>query len=375
MKCIHCSHNADYKKRQANRGRCFKCGRDYAFEPKTDKPKISDPFFQNAIQKISDEGQLFFTERQLWHELNRRLLRKQGNGIGCLVIFVGFGLFWLTSDFFLSLLIAGVVGVVGFGLSWLFKTEPTSPLSFSRFREEYLPRWIKVHGKPNMLWEPLNNREVRLEKDPASSDLQTYSFDQAIVTETSEMAQLLVANNFHFDNKCAVLSLDGYPLGMADTILQMLRRNPQLIVFALHDASIEGCRSPFILRQAKWFPDQSIKIVDLGMFPRHAQAMKLIFPKSAAKAVPTEIQSLLKPKEVTWLEEGREGELEALSSNRLMRTISRGMALTKKRLEEHATSGLPLPIIAGVAGGLIIFDEDLFGEKQKKDNNWNDHWG
>ena len=30
---------------------------------------------------------------------------------------------------------------------------------------------------------------------------------------------MLVANNFHFENNCAILSLDGYPSGNAATVL------------------------------------------------------------------------------------------------------------------------------------------------------------
>lgn len=251
---------------------------------------------------------------------------------------------------------------------------------------------MEAHGRPDMLLNSVDEAP-RLEKEPNSSDLAPYSFDQAVVTDSLEVAHLLVANNFHFDYKCAVLSLDGYPVGMADTILQMLRQNPDLTVFALHDASIEGCRTALRLREREWFPDQQIKIVDLGMWPHHAEKMNLQ-PRTTVKTVPKEVQVLLKPEEIKWLEQGVKVELEALSPMRLIRILSRGIGLTKKMLEEYASKGLELPTIAGLAGigGLILLNEELFDEERKKNkerdqggggadigyvsyDSWDDSWG
>ncbi|NET29771.1 hypothetical protein [Okeania sp. SIO1I7] len=44
-----------------------------------------------------------------------------------------------------------------------------------------------------------------------NSEVTAYSFDRLIVCETAEIAQFLIANNFHFEHNCAVLSIDGYP--------------------------------------------------------------------------------------------------------------------------------------------------------------------
>lgn len=380
MKCIYCSHDADYNKRHSSGGRCFNCGRGYAFEPKTDVPKISDPFFHNAILRLSENNQLFFTERQLWYELNRALVRKEGGCFSAILIIMLFFLCILMGEeqYILTFIIGAgmVVSILYRQLRGSKTTVYKPPLSFSHFRENYLERWIKAHGRPDMLLN-LDDYAPRLEKEKESdpSALGTFSFDQAVVTDSDEVAHLLVANNFHFDYKCAVLSLDGYPGDRADTILKMLRQNPNLIVFALHDASIEGCQTALRLREPKWFPDQQIKIVDLGMFPHHAQKMTLQ-PLTTEQTVPEKVQALLKPEEIKWLERGIKVELEALPPMRLIRIISRGMGLTKKMLEEYGAKGLALPIAAGLAGigGLILLNEELFEEERKK-NQENDQGG
>ncbi|BAU41594.1 hypothetical protein [Leptolyngbya sp. O-77] len=49
------------------------------------------------------------------------------------------------------------------------------------------------------------------------------------------IAQMLISNNVHFENNCAILSINGYPQPIFDTVMKMLRRNPGLTVFAFQD--------------------------------------------------------------------------------------------------------------------------------------------
>ena len=41
------------------------------------------------------------------------------------------------------------------------------------------------------------------------SDIADYSFDRAVICDRARTVDLLVANNFHFENNCAVLAVDG----------------------------------------------------------------------------------------------------------------------------------------------------------------------
>jgi hypothetical protein len=132
----------------------------------------------------------------------------------------------------------------------------------SAFVLNYLNRWIKVHGRPEKL--------VSLENTPAApvpTELQSYSFDRALIVEDAELAAMLVKNRFHFENNCAILSLDQrFPgPGTLQAVLGMLQRNPNLTVFALHDCSDAGAGMARQLRGPEWFPDLSVRIYDLGL--------------------------------------------------------------------------------------------------------------
>ena len=101
---------------------------------------------------------------------------------------------------------------------------------------------------------------------PIEADIGDYSFDRAVICDRAETVDLLVANNFHFENNCAVLSIDGYPRGPFETIRKMLKRNPQAAGrdAARRDAGrLQTCAiaSPMI---PEWF-DGKLRIVDLGL--------------------------------------------------------------------------------------------------------------
>src|SRR5207245_10189890 len=99
-------------------------------------------------------------------------------------------------------------------------------------------RWREVHEAPEGVITRKAREETR--RRPAEPDLPDYSFDRAVICDRARTVDLLIANNFHFENNCAVLAIGGYPQGPFETVRAMLRKNPRLQVFALHDATTSG---------------------------------------------------------------------------------------------------------------------------------------
>jgi hypothetical protein len=169
---------------------------------------------------------------------------------------------------------------------------------------------------------------------------------------------MLVANNFHFENNCAVLSIDGYPFGIRDTVMTMLRRNPDLQVFALHDASVTGSALPLTLRNDDWFPDTNVKVLDLGLSPRHAKAMRLFAVDGGIQDPPAEVREVLTEGELAWFRKGLVAEVAVLRPARLIRAIYQGFGRgaeldTSQSGQEYAMSGGYYPLYFG--------DGDSFG--------------
>src|SRR5204863_3046139 len=134
--------------------------------------------------------------------------------------------------------------------------------------ERLWERWCSVHGTPAgvIVRKPQPDHPAA-----AEPDLADYSFDRAVICDRARTVDLLLANNFHFENNCAVLSIDGYPPGPFETVRAMLKRNPGLQVFALHDATETGCRLAHRLAtETAWFAGQA-RVVDVGLRPAHAR--------------------------------------------------------------------------------------------------------
>ncbi|HEY0022247.1 MAG TPA: hypothetical protein VGB24_05035 [Longimicrobium sp.] len=294
MKCIYCG--TDSKLRQRTEGRCPGCRHPFAFEPTRDPYKVTDGQFENAMERVSGNGKVLFTERHLWYEFNRR---------------------WMKPGFWRSLY--GKLAFAG-------AAQPPRPprIAFPEWERRYLRRWKEVHGDVAAL---LPVRQVAAPALPREvpADVAAFSFDRAVVTDQWETAQVLVANRFHFEHNCAVLSRDGYPDGIAGTVKEMLRRNPRLTVFALHDASPGGCLLPLTLREQEWFPNPAVRIVDLGLRPQTVRRLRIPALAGSPRKLPPRLGEVLPPDDVAWLARGHTGELAALHPAQVLRAAYQGI--------------------------------------------------
>ncbi len=334
MKCIHCGSDSKLKERKANGGRCSKCYHRFAFEPTTDPRKITDGLFDRCIKDVSGDGALFFTEKQLWYELNRRLLRKIAHipsayGVGASVCGVGgiVGFMAGTAVLLPVGLLAGIAAlVVGAVVGKRTSRNLRVIVSQDDFRNKYLSPYVSAHGLLSKLLPDVRTRARQTTGIDAPADLSSYSFDRALVTQHAETAAMLVANRFHFENNCAILSSDRrYPdNGRFEMIHEMLKRNPSLTVFGIHDCSNDGMPLLLSLRGDDWFPERTVRLVALGLRPLHVMKGGFLLTSDRPSSLETEIASLLRTEEVEWLKRGEIAEIESLRPARLMRAIYLG---------------------------------------------------
>lgn len=392
MKCINCGTDNKLKDRTANQGRCIKCNHPFAFEPTSmSNIKITDPFFAKAIADISANNTLFFTPKQLLYFLDNRL-RKKSKSIsqfGWLFVYVTINFVTFSSDIALMIvnfvfiwifcnqsissklhntirkgnaknlqLIGGIILIVG-----IFKSLTSNSFSFfvlvvimgmlsiylgtrqlkrigfltqefllSQSQvKDWLDRWQQINGSIIKILPSPNQENTLAAVNP---DVTAYSFDRLVVCDSASIAQLLIANNFHFENNCAILSITGYPQSIFDTTMQMLRRNPDLKVYAVHDCNPQGISLVHHLRtNVSWFLNSEIVIIDIGLTPRQIIATKRgMFiqssPSSAqiAKQLPEEVRQSLSAEELAWLELGKFVELESFSPQRIIKVLQKGIA-------------------------------------------------
>jgi hypothetical protein len=181
------------------------------------------------------------------------------------------------------------------------------------------------------------------------ADITSYSFDRLVVCQSDAVAQLLIANRFHFENNCAVLSLNGYPSRIFNIVMQMLRRNPDLKVYAFHDCSPSGLSLVHQLRSSdRWFQGNNVVIIDAGLRPqqvievarscRSERDFKVFIEQSSESAQTAQnllatrdlsSQNLLAD-ELEWLTQGYFVMLESFTPQNLIQVLNRSIALSRR---------------------------------------------
>jgi hypothetical protein len=407
MKCISCSTDNNLKDRTANMGRCKSCNHQFVFEP-TAMPtatKLTDPFFAKLLLDLSANNTLFFTPRQLYYLLDKRLRSNATKGglagsifailIGFLpILFISFwsaGLFRIPYSvvapilFFLYAaviiwsaatgsvsrqfnrrarqdnikmlkILAGVLLLVGMPVSIIMQAPlgicasiglglGAAWLSFDRQRQQskifdeflidrgqfdtWLKQWTSVNSPPVKILPEPQTMSLPAAPDP---EVTAYSFDRVVVCNSIEIAQLLITNNFHFENNCAILTIDGYPQSIFAATMTMLRRNPDLKVYALHDCSPAGVQMISHLRRSEtWFPDPNIPIIDVGIMPRQVMNNADISTRqssraaTAAQGLPADVRASLNPEEIAWLNTGCYLDLESFPPQQLIQILQRAI--------------------------------------------------
>ncbi|MEG4229324.1 hypothetical protein QUA44_25390 [Microcoleus sp. N9_A2] len=226
---------------------------------------------------------------------------------------------------------------------------------------KWLRDWQRVNGTLEKLLPAPRQEALSASIDP---EISAYSFDRAIICDSDETAQFLIANNVHFENNCAILSISGYPQSIFDTVIEMLRRNADLKVYALHDANPAGVSLVHQLRTSpNWFANQAVTIFDLGISPRQILETRDMFVQQSqtmaqsTRQLPDAVRQGLTAEELAWLDAGNFVELESFTPQRLLRVVNYGLAQSG---DPQSNDGL---ILAGGAayGGGYVFVSDSFG--------------
>jgi hypothetical protein len=247
---------------------------------------------------------------------------------GGIVLVFGIGVSLLSSSFLLFLA-SSAIGLLSIYLGTRkIEKKPANSQDFTIDLNQF-QGWLNTWREINSLTKLLPPPGALNANTAVSSDVSAYSFDGLVVCDRPEIAQFLIGNNFHFENNCAVLSITGYPESIFDTTMEMLRRNPDLQVYALHDCTPRGIGLVDHLRTSpNWFLDSSAIIIDIGIRPRQILAagnniFVLSSESSARDAVqlPPAIRQDLSAEELEWLELGNYVELESFSAQRLIKIL------------------------------------------------------
>jgi hypothetical protein len=261
--------------------------------------------------------------------------------LGLIILLVGIPvtLFMVPAAILLIAVVCLSVGAVYLSHRELARPKIGQTLLFRpQDLENWLHRWQAINGKiPQLLPPPVTTAGAAT----VNPDVTAYSFDRLVVCESDDIAQMLIANNFHFENNCAILSIGGYPQNIFDVTMQMLRRNPDLKVYLLHDCTIAGMGLLQQLQQSEeWFKDGNVTVIDAGLRPSQVMAAKDMFIQSStaaqqAKYLKSSQFPDLSQSEVDWLVAGTYVELASFTPQQLIQVLNRGIAGTRELLANN----------------------------------------
>jgi hypothetical protein len=368
MKCISCGTDNNLRDRTAHYGRCKNCNHTFVFDPTNIEPfKFTDVFFAKAISDISANNTLYFTSNQLYYLLCKRL----NKGININSNFMTLGGFFIIFGIIAFAVFANtlivicflIIGILLILAKFTQKKQKELLLIPTLKFEVWLSRWQTIN---NTISKKLPDSLNESQATTINPDITAYSFDRLVVCDNAEIAQMLIANNFHFENNCAVLSITGYPQSIFNTVLEMLRRNPDLKVYALHDASPNGVSLVHQLTtSSNWFRDSNVVIFDLGLMPRQILSNRNMFVLKAEESaqqsqnLPEAVRQNLSVEELKWLDAGNFVELESFTPRKILQVVTQGIA--KSRDPNSGDSLVDITDLDSVGGDVYIFESDSFG--------------
>ncbi|PHX54794.1 hypothetical protein CP500_014090 [Tychonema bourrellyi FEM_GT703] len=310
---------------------------------------------------------IFFANTKSIHQgiIGRKNNAKNLQVLGGIILVAGISVS-LIANYFPGYIAAAALGLFS---CWLGTSQKNRKQGFTELflvnqaqSDEWLQRWQTVNGALEKLLPAPRQEALPASIDP---EVSAYSFDRAIICDNDEIAQFLIANNVHFENNCAILSISGYPQSIFDTVIEMLRRNADLKVYALHDANPAGVSLVHQLRTSpNWFADQVVTIFDLGISPRQILETRDMFVQQSqtmaqsARQLPNAVRQGLTAQELAWLDAGNFVELESFTPQRLLRVVNYGLAQSG---DPQGNEGLILVDDNVGYGGGYVFVSDSFG--------------
>ncbi|MGA5194336.1 hypothetical protein [Streptomyces exfoliatus] len=159
--------------------------------------------------------------------------------------------------------------------------------------------------------------------EPSEPDLYDYGLPRLLICQDRAIAGMLLANHVHLEAACPVLAApDALPLD--PRLLAALERAGGATVHVLHDASPSGIALPARVR-AGLGPVPGVRVVSLGLVPRHAAALRLPSGRGPAPGpgALADRPAALRPREAEWLASGRFAQVAAVPPARLVRTVLR----------------------------------------------------
>jgi hypothetical protein len=257
MKCPKCE-----AKQKSSSGATCACGYRFALNPK-DSPYLSDRAMAHVIDKLSGNGQYYFTFNQLYSALHKAGYEKKKakKKVGVLLIVLFSVVLAIVAAKPIGIWLSVVIALAGIGgLIALLLWRPEA-------KYDELARVINHYRSLHPIANMVDGTRFKVErtKEELKKELFDYAPERILIVQNDQMVDMLVMNRFHFENKTIIVSANKYPEHVFNACQKFLAKKPDIQVELLHDASLEGVKLKSRLLADKSWNLEGKNVVDLGL--------------------------------------------------------------------------------------------------------------
>ena len=259
MKCPACGTNWKYKD-----GMTCRCGYRFSLNPK-EPPFVSDATLHHLDTRLSEDGTMYFTYNQLYVQLYGLLRRKKHRErilftvlLAAAALFAVGALAAITGGSVLPVMAA--LALIA-GIFW-FARRPIQIPHDQIVRK--LQTYTAAHPMKNLVD---GTRFEAASPNGFEADLLQFAPERILIVDRNDVADMLLLNRFHFEQKTLVVSARKYPAHAFYACQQILLQHPDVPVMLMHDASREGYRMQRKLLDDPSWNLQNQHVQDLGLHP------------------------------------------------------------------------------------------------------------
>lgn len=316
---------------------CNSCGYRFILDPKK-PPHLSDMAVKKAVENVSGFGQYAFTYHQLYAGILRVLRKKEKkNRIGCALsmglLMVFFFFMGISLEIHLVIVIIAVALLLCFVLWFMRRPVGVDHSAIANTITQYRA----VHPLEGLA----DGRGLKDGgKSTIDSELLKHAPERMLIVERDDVAEMLIRNGFHLDNKALVVSANRYPAKAFAAFREFLARYPDIPIAVLHDASKKGHRlKTDLLADPEWGLEGK-KVTDLGLHPSNVERLKT----------------------PVWVPETGSGNKKVLSKGKAVEAIEDGYYMPLDIAGPRALMGsMGLAMVVGSA----LLSDDLLAEQQR----------
>lgn len=333
MKCPKCHHNQRYREGMT----CVKCRYRFALSPKV-PPNLTDLGMSRIIDRLSTFGQFYFTRHQLLAAVYRTLARKRTRSrrLSAVVFAIVVGVVGIIFGGFPVAFPLWVYGVFLAVVVWLAVWIARRPVKV-RFGEVdgAVTAYLTVHP-PDRLAD--GTAFSKTPPPPFDEELAAYAPEQVLIVERDDMADMLILNRYHLEQKTLVVSARKYPRAAFIAFKRFIAVHPDLRVVLIHDLSRAGHR---LRNDIEKDPDWGLpkgSIVDLGLHHTDVDRLKapLWLPTPKVEGKPDRVRIETAGRAMDQLQSGRYVPVDLAPPRTMMAAFAlaaaAGLALASEEL-------------------------------------------